>query len=520
MSAWSSAARAARAVGILYRHGALAPLAVLPGSGAGPRAARLIGWLATPAGLEPETYGARLAEALSELGPTFVKLGQVLATRADLVGPEIARALGALQDRVTPFPMDVARETLAAALEAPVETLFEAFGPPVAAASIAQVHFAVTREGAPVAVKILRPGIEDAMARDLDDMARVARLVARFGPEAERLRPEAVIETLARSVAIELDLRMEASAAAELGERHRGDPEFRVPAVDWRRTARRVMTLERVEGLALTDLALVLARHDGAVLARRLVQTFLRQAMIEGFFHADLHPGNLFIAEDGALVAVDFGIMGRLDAASSRFLALILKGFVQRDYRAIADLHFEAGYVPADQDPDAFAQALRAVGEPIFDRPAAEISMGRLLTQLFEVTARFGMRTQPQLLLLQKTMVVVEGVARQLDPTLNMFETAKPVIAEWLDLRVGPAATLRAALKDAETIARALPRLAEMTRAPQAAAGRPGEDPGFGPSPAARRSPGGLGALALSGAALVLAAAALAIATLALTRAL
>ncbi len=425
------------------RYGLFEPLARLPGIGIWFAMARLAGGLLTPKAAISLPYGQRLAMGLEEMGPTFIKLGQVLATRGDLIGPVMAKALTGLQDRLPPFDQALAIARVEQALDQPLAEVFADFGPVVAAASIAQVHFATTVDGQDVAVKVLRPGIEAALARDLADMGLIARWVERLVPSSRRLRPVAVVETLAASIALELDLRMEGAACGELGEALLGDTEFRVPQVDWRRTARQVLTLTRVNGIALSDMEAVREKHDAPALARRLVHGFLRQAMMGGFFHADLHPGNLFVAEDGALVAVDFGIMGRLSPDTSRFLALILKGFVDRDYHAIAKVHVDAGYVGADRDLDAFAQALRAVGEPVFDRPAAEISMGRLLTQLFEVTDRFQMQTQPQLLLLQKTMVVVEGVARNLDPSMNIFDAARPIIEEWMREYLGPAAFIR-----------------------------------------------------------------------------
>ena len=430
-------------LGLVRRYGLFEPVGLITGNGPGPMMARMMAWLLTPASTRDTGYGQRLALALEAMGPTFIKLGQILATRGDLVGADMALALAGLQDKLPPFDLGLAKQAVAQALDQKLEAVFADFGPAIAAASIAQVHFATTIDGVEVAVKVLRPNVEQGLAQDLADMRALAAALEFFVPSSQRLRPKAIVETLAQSIAIELDLRMEAAACAELGEALVGDPDFRVPKVDWARTARRVMTLSRVEGIALSDMDAVIARHDRAALARKLVHGFLRQAMIGGFFHADLHPGNLFVAEDGALVAVDFGIMGRLSKDTSRFLALILKGFVERDYRGIAQVHVDAGYVGRDRDIEAFAQALRAVGEPVFDRPAAEISMGRLLTQLFEVTERFDMHTQPQLLMLQKTMVVVEGVARNLDPSMNIFEAARPIIEEWMREYLGPSAFMR-----------------------------------------------------------------------------
>ncbi len=424
-----------------------------------------------------------LAEALSELGPSYIKLGQFLATRPDLIGEARAADLRTLQDRMAPFGMDEARAEIAAQFGMPAEALFESFGPPVAAASIAQVHRASVRDSdgrlRQVAVKILRPGIEPRFARDLRAFFTAARLAERLHKPLRRLKPVAAVATLERSVAMEMDLRMEAAAMSEMAANGGTDQGFRVPEIDWQRTSRRVLTSEWVDGIALSDRAgLIDQGIDLELLGNRLIETFLRHAMRDGFFHADMHPGNLFVDPQGNLVAVDFGIMGRLTPKDRRFLAEILWGFITRDYARIAAVHFDAGYVPQTQDPAVFAQALRAIGEPILDRTAEDISMARLLTQLFEVTGQFDMQTQPQLLLLQKTMVVVEGVARSFNPRLNMWTVATPVVREWMNDALAPerrlaeaasgaamigrlAADLPEALADARRTARLLSEMAE-----------------------------------------------------------
>ena len=323
-----------------------------------------------------------------------------------------------------PFPDAEARAKVAAALGKPVEELFLSFSPPVAAASIAQVHKAeiagADGRTRPVAVKVLRPGIRRRFKRDLATFYEAARFVERYDPASRRLRPKAVVDTLARSVAIEMDLRLEAAALSEMAESTAADQGFRVPKVLWDLTARDVLTLEWIDGIKLSDLdGLRAAGHELPAIARRLMQAFLRHALRDGFFHADMHQGNLFVDAAGDIVAVDFGIMGRLGKSERRFLAEILFGFIRRDYRRIAEVHFEAGYVPDRHSIDDFAQALRAIGEPIHGQRAADISMARLLTLLFEVTELFDMQTRPELLLVQKTMVVVEGVARTLDPRLR-----------------------------------------------------------------------------------------------------
>jgi ubiquinone biosynthesis protein len=403
---------------------------------------------------------ARLAAALTKLGPTYVKLGQFLATRPDVVGMALSRDLESLQDRMAPFPQAEAEAAVAAALGKPLRELFASFGPAVAAASIAQVHRAEVddpRGRRAVAVKVLRPGIERRFKVDLDAFHFAARTAESFSAEARRLRLVDVVDTLARTVAIEMDLRLEAAAIAEMAENTKDDPDFRVPAVDWERTARDVLTLEWIDATPLSDRARLDATgFDLKHLARALMQTFLRHALRDGFFHADMHPGNLFVDDAGHLVAVDFGIMGRLGPNERRFLAEILHGFITRDYRRTAEVHFEAGYVPPRHSVESFAQAIRAIGEPIHNRPAAEISMAKLLTLLFEITGLFDMRTRPELLLLQKTMVVVEGVARSLDPDLDMWTTAEPVVRDWVERHLGPAGRIEDAAQGAAEVGRFL----------------------------------------------------------------
>ncbi|MEQ8345485.1 MAG: 2-polyprenylphenol 6-hydroxylase [Sneathiellaceae bacterium] len=411
-------------------------------------------------GLRP---GERLAEAFTGLGPCFIKLGQALSVRPDLIGDELARDLGRLRDRLPPFPTAEARTTVEGSLEAPLEDLFQHFeAEPVAAASIAQVHraFIADLAGGPprqVAVKILRPGVERAFARDIALLYWLAQLAERTRPVLRRLRPVAVVETFARTVRVETDFRFEAAAASEFAALDRSPASFRVPAVIWSHCSDRVLTLDWVEGLPVDDLeAIDRDGHDRPRLAESLIQGFLHQALEIGFFHGDLHQGNLFVAPDGQLIAVDFGIVGRLDWPTRRTLAEILVGFITRDYRRAAKAHLDAGYVPAGQSLEEFAMALRSIGEPIRDRTAAGISMGRLLEQMFQITELFGMQTQPQLLLLQKTMVSAEGIARSLDPDMNMWAVAQPVVEDWLRSHLGPEARLR---ETAERLVEALPRV-------------------------------------------------------------
>jgi ubiquinone biosynthesis protein len=401
----------------------------------------------------------RLSEALTSLGPSYIKLGQFLATRDDIIGRELARDLSTLQDRLPPFSQGEARAAVEEALGAPIDQLYAEFGPPVAAASIAQVHKARVREPdgtlKQVAVKVLRPGIEQRFQKDLDSYVFAARMIERFHAPSRRLRPIAVVDTLAKSVAIEMDLRMEAAAISEIAENSKNDEGFRVPTVDWTRSARRVLTLEWIDGIPIADRdKLAAAGHDVKALGARLMQAFLRHAMRDGFFHADMHPGNLFVDEQGRIVAVDFGIMGRLGMKERRFLAEILYGFLNRNYQRVAEVHFEAGYVPRKHSVPQFAQALRAIGEPIMDRPASEISMAQLLGQLFQYTEVFDMQTRPELLLLQKTMVVVEGVGRSLDPELNMWIVSEPVVKEWMEQTFGAGAQFDAAAEGAASVGR------------------------------------------------------------------
>lgn len=412
----------------------------------------------------------RLARAMARLGPSYIKLGQFLATRPDIVGVAAARELEELQDRVAPFPREQAVATIEASFGAPLSNVFADFGEPIAAASIAQVHRGKVRtpDGLrEVAVKILRPGVERRFRRDLRDMYFAARMAERYSPEARRLRLYDVVETLARSVKMEMDFRLEAAAASEYAENTRNDMDFRVPSVDWDRTAKDVLTIEWIDGLHLSDLnALTQAGFDLRQLGRIIIQSFLRHAMRDGFFHADMHQGNLFIDPQGRLAAVDFGIMGRLGPKERRFLAEILYGFITRDYRRVAEVHFEAGYVPRVHRVEDFAQAIRAIGEPIHSRTADQISMAKLLSLLFEITALFDMRTRTELVMLQKTMVVVEGVARTLDPRLDMWSTAEPVVSEWIKDKLGPRGMIDDASRGLSAIGRLVAQLPELaTRA-------------------------------------------------------
>ena len=415
--------------------------------------------------------GERLARALTELGPAYIKAGQFLATRPDIIGADIARDLSELQDRMAPFTRAEAERTLKEELDAAQIAQLGDIGEAVAAASIAQVHKVAlkpAKEGDPTryrALKILRPGVELEFAKELEAHAWAARMAERTGAEMRRLKPTALVDTLARSVVIEMDLRLEGAAAAELAKNTANDPEFRVPEVDWDFTTRRVLATEWIDATPLKDIDQLRAKgHDLKRLATSVIQNFLKHALRDGFFHADMHPGNLFVDGKGRLVAVDFGIMGRLDALARRFMAETLAGFLARDYRRVADIHLQVGFVPPRHSVDDFAQALRAIGEPIFGRPASNMSMARLLTQLFEVTRLFDMEMQPQLVMLQKTMVVVEGVARQLDPQHSIWDAAKPVVEQWMIDQVGPQARLNQAAEGMTTLGRAIAAFPEVLK--------------------------------------------------------
>lgn len=411
---------------------------------------------------KPET---RLVIALQDLGPSFIKIGQALATRPDIIGPEVALDLLKLQDDVPPFSESQAREIIEEDLDASIEELFAEFEKsPIAAASIAQVHIATTLEGNKVAVKVLRPGIARAFGRDLEAFRWLAGIVEFFSHDARRLRPTKVIETIAEVIALEMDLRIEAAAAAELKQNTQDNPYYDVPSVDWERTSRQVLTTNWVDGISFKNLKEIKKTGlDPNKLAENLVQGFLGQALNDGFFHADLHQGNLFACKGNKVTAIDFGIMGRIDLKTRKGLADILYGFATQDYDRIAKAHFDLGYVPSDQDYTKFKQAIRAIGEPVVGKPLSEISAGRLLGQLFETTSTFNMQTQPQLILLQKTMVTAEGVALNLNPDINMWEVSRPVIEKWVSENLSPIALLKEGTHTAINALSRLPQILEDT---------------------------------------------------------
>jgi ubiquinone biosynthesis protein len=467
-----NAFRLAKAGAMLFWHGAADAIPEdldLP-------AARLLRRISSllPGANRANGKGAKLSNALASLGPSYIKLGQFLATRRDVIGPELAADLANLQDRLPPFSMDEAKRIIRESLGAEPETLFETLSEPLAAASIAQVHQATVREAdgsvRKVAVKILRPGVESRFRRDLASFYFAARKMEHWHRPSRRLRPVAVVDTLAEWVRLEMDLRLEAAAMSEMAENvaKAGDPGFRVPAVDWHRTSARVMTTEWIDAIPIGDVAAIdAAGIDRTALGNHVIRSFLRHAMRDGFFHADMHQGNLFAGRDGSLIAVDLGIMGRLGPKERHFLAEILYGFIVRDYQRVAQVHLDAGYVPPHHSVEAFAQAVRSIGEPLVNRTAENIHMAALLSQLFEITDLFDMQTRPELLLLQKTMVVVEGVARSLDPSLNIWTAAEPVVREWVEAQIGPRARLNEVVDGVATIAGLItqaPKLAAQAR--------------------------------------------------------
>jgi ubiquinone biosynthesis protein len=395
--------------------------------------------------------------AFQAIGPAAIKLGQTLATRPDLVGEQAVHNLLALQDSLPPVPFAAITAEIEASFGKPIEHLFSSIDPvPVGAASIAQVHRAVTTEGRDVAIKVLRPGIREKFAADIETYEWAAAHLEALGGEATRLRPRLVIANLKRWTLRELDLRREAASASELTDAMAGYEGYRIPAIDWDRTNGRVMTIDWIDGIKVSNLdALRAAGHDLPLLARRLVLAFLTQAISHGYFHADMHQGNLFVQADGTIAAIDFGIMGRIDRRARFWLAEILYGLTTGNYRRVAEIHFEAQYVPSYHSVDEFATALRAVGEPMRGKPVSELSVGQMLDGLFAITRDFDMQTQPHLLLLQKTMVMVEGLATALDPGINMWDVSGPFVQSWIRDELGPEAAIADRIKqDTATLLR------------------------------------------------------------------
>lgn len=431
----ADAFRLMRAGLVLARHDALLPRAW---RGAIPGGFRLLGFIARfGQPLNETSRGVRLARALEQLGPAYVKLGQFLATRGDILSDDVVAGLSSLKDSMPPFAQEKAQAQLEQELGDGAAGI--KLSQPVAAASVAQVHKARLPDGSVVAIKLLRPGVEKRIHNDVAAMQLGARWAEKLFSGSKRLEPNKFVATVARSLQLELDLRMEASAADELGELSAQVDGVKIPQVNWDLTREKVMGLEWLDGVPLTDLDQLDARGFNRVqLAETVTTSFLEFALDHGVFHADLHEGNIFALPGNQLGLVDFGIVGRLGSDSRRYLAEILYGFIRRDYRRVAEVHFEAGYVPNTHNVDDFAQAVRAVGEPVFGKLAAEVSMGNLLLQLFTITARFDMHLRPELVLLQKTMVQVEGVARNLNPAHDLWGISTPVIERWITRELGP----------------------------------------------------------------------------------
>ena len=429
--------------------------------------ARILGWPFKWLGLKGDPALPPATRALTALGPAYIKFGQILSTRPDVVGDELAEQLKYLQDKLPPFPNAIAKRMIKAELGVAVDQAFSEFSEPVAAASIAQVHRAkLAGTGEDVAVKVLRPNIERAFRTDIDAFYLAARMIELLSPASRRLRPMDVIAHFEGVVLGELDLRLESAAASEFAANTAEDEGFQVPRPVWNMSGRTVMTLGWAEGVSMADNAAIdAAGHDRRILGGRVLHLFLNHALRDGYFHADMHQGNLKVAANGDIIAYDFGIMGRIDEYTRRVYAEILFGFIRKDYRRVAEVHFEAGYVPADRDIDEFARALRAVGEPIFGMDASRISMARLLAYLFEVTERFGMETRTELILLQRTMVVVEGVARSLDPHINIWRVAKPIVEGYIASNVGPKAIVRDLGRTLRVLSRFGPKLPRMVEA-------------------------------------------------------
>jgi len=417
--------------------------------------------------------GERLSNSLESMGTTFIKLGQFLATRPDIIGEELSKKLENLQDKLPPFPDHEAKEILKKDLGESTYNSIINFSKPVAAASIAQVHKAQINDNGiikEVAIKILRPDIKKIFNEEIDAMMLFAFLIESILKKTKRLKLVEVVFLLKEITNLEMDLRFEAAAANEYAENTKNDVGFKVPEIYWNFTSENVLTLDWIEGISIRETEELRKRNiDINKIAEDIIQNFLRHAVRDGFFHADMHQGNIFIDNAGQIVPIDFGIMGRLDKMSKRFLAEILFGFIQRDYKKVAEVHLIAGLVPKEVPIDDLAQALRSIGEPIFGQAVKDISGGRLLKQLFDVTEKFNMQTQPQLLMLQKTMVVVEGVARKLNPNTNIWTTSKPVLENWLKETKDPINTINETLQNTSEVIKRLPEFPEiMDKANQA----------------------------------------------------
>ena len=448
---------------VLVRHDALIPAEY---AGQVPWFVRLFGSLSRILAIRgrAENPGARFANALEKLGPAYIKFGQILSTRGDMLDPVFIKGLSRLKDKVPAFPMKTAEDMLAREWGAPWTDRLESLSEPIAAASVAQVHKGALKSGETVAVKILRPNIRKAMKQDMDVLGMVANLAEFFVPESKRLGPKAFVETAGRAVMLELDLRLEAAAASELSEAAVETGYFRVPEIFWDLGGKDVLVTEWIDGKAVSDESILSdENYDPKDIAKKVMQTFLACSFDYGVFHADMHEGNMIVTDDGELVLIDFGILGRLSPKEQRFHAEILYGFILRDYLRIAEVHFEAGYVPSHHTIEDFASALRAVGEPIFGKTASDVSMSKVLVQLFEITEIFDMQMQPQLIMLQKTMMQTEGVCRRLDPDFDMWQTAEPVVKASMQRELGLEGRLGDFLDNMDRARRTLEKLPDAT---------------------------------------------------------
>ncbi len=410
-----------------------------------------------------EKPGEKLCSSLQNMGTTFIKLGQFLATRPDIIGEELAKDLEKLQDKLPSFSKHEATIILKKEFgEENLKNIYE-FSEPIAAASIAQVHFAKIKNNGvnkEVAIKILRPSIQKVFNEELDALILLAYIIESIAKKTKRLKLVEVVYLLKEITNIEMDLRFEAAAANELYENTKNDAGFKVPKIYWNFTTEKVLTLDKIEGISIRETEKLIENGiDVKKISNNLIQHFLRQAVRDGFFHADMHQGNIFINKNGDIVPVDFGIMGRLDKLNRRYLAEILYGFINRDYKKVAEIHFLAGLVSKKFSVDEFAQSLRSIGEPIFGQSVKDISGSKLLKQLFNNTEKFNMQTQPQLLLLQKTMVVVEGVARKLNPNTNIWQVSKPILENWLKNTKDPLNNINEKIKNASEVLKRLPEL-------------------------------------------------------------
>ena len=410
--------------------------------------------------ISKEKNGIRIAKALNELGPSFVKLGQLISTRPDIVGNEIAEDLSLLRDNLPPFSQSEAIKIIESELGNKIESIFQNFSEPIAAASIAQVHYGEIVEGGKtisVAIKVLRPNIDTIIYQEMERLEWLTSFMENFS-EFKRLRPKSIIQKAKEVIKFELDLRYEAAAASELSENTKIDETFYVPKIYWEKVSKRVLTMEKVNGTPADKIKKLIDNNFNIKKsASNLIVNFLRQAIRDGYFHADLHQGNLFLNKEGNLLAVDFGIMGRLDKKNRKYLAEIIYGFIRQDYLHIAKIHKEAGLIDNNVSTEDFSQALRSIGEPIINQKAKNISMGNVLVQLFDITKQFNMSLQPQLLLLQKTMITVEGVARKLDPEINFWDVSKPEIEKWLKDELGIKNRLKQTQETLEALSRTMP---------------------------------------------------------------